>query len=54
MFILLGKNICKNALDALDECHHHVFPILHEVLCIICSLPISVVKNVYKMFNFYS
>lgn len=42
MFILLGKNTCKNALDALDECHHHVFPILHEVLCIICSLPISV------------
>ncbi|XP_022160331.1 zinc finger MYM-type protein 1-like [Myzus persicae] len=37
-----GKNICKNALDALDECHHDVFPILHEVLCIICSLPISV------------
>jgi len=42
MFIFLGKNICKNALDALDECHHDVFPILNEVLCIICSLPISV------------
>jgi len=42
VFIFLGKNICENALDALDECRLDAFSILHELLCIKCSPPISV------------
>jgi len=55
MFIFLSKNICKNALDALDECHHDVFLILHGVLCIICSLPISVAsaERTFSTFRMY-
>jgi len=40
--MFLGKNIPFNVFDALSMCLESIFPNIHKMLIIICSLPISV------------